>query len=183
MKQYGEIEAKSLTTLIICRFMCERGEGAENVSLLEQAEMICKEAGEKANPQRKSLWGCWISIAATVGDTKQFLLHSERRLELAEAKLRDSGVESSYLAVAYNDMGQAYSMNHLPDKAISYLERSRDIRLGLPGFRKDWLFSPFYHLALAHTCLGNHDKAFEIIQQAINDRIEVLGPNDRDSVR
>ena len=163
--------------------MYERGEGPEAVSLLEHADLICEDAAEIAKPHLKSLWGCWVGIATTSGDAKLVFHYCKLRLELAEAEFKASGAESSFLAVAHNDMGQAYSMNHLPDRAMKHLERSKEIRLGLPGFRKDWLFSPFYHLAVAHSCLGNHDKAFEIIQQAINDRIEVLGPNDRESVR
>ena len=105
------------------------------------------------------------------------------RLDFAEDESKCSGSESSFLATAHNDMGQAFSMNHLPEKAMPHLGRSRDIRSKLSGFQKDWLFSPLYHLALAKTCLGKHEEAFSIIQQAINDRIEVLGPDDRDSVR
>ena len=145
--------------------------------------MICEDGGLKAKPHLKSLYGCWIGVATTIGDVKMLFHYCKLRLDFADAEFEESGTISSFRATAYNDMGQAYSMNHLPEKAIPYLETSREIRLELPGFRKDWLFSPSYHLALAYTCWGYHEKAFEIIHQAINDRIEVLGPNDRDSVR
>ncbi len=102
----------------------------------------------------------------------------------AEMALHErSGQPSVGLATAKLHMGIAYNMNSLYRDAIPYLEESAEIRRNLPNFKKDWLFSPYYQLAHSHFHLGEDDEAAKLLQDAIKDRREVLGDNDRFSVR
>ena len=87
------------------------------------------------------------------------------------------------LATANLHMGIAYNMNSLYREAIPFLDESARIRRGLPGFKKDWLFSPMYQLAHSYLHLGVYAKAAELLQTAIDDRREALGENDRFSAR
>ncbi|KAJ8111071.1 hypothetical protein ONZ43_g5715 [Nemania bipapillata] len=87
------------------------------------------------------------------------------------------------LAAALHHMGIAYNMATLYHKAIEVLEESIAVRKSLPGFKKDWLFNGYYHLAHAHFLLKDYERAAKILVTAINDRIEILGDNDRVSMK
>ena len=63
------------------------------------------------------------------------------------------------------------------------LNRSKEIRAKLHGFRKDHMYSPMYHLALAAWHQGNNDEAASLLLETLNDLVVALGPDDRQSVR
>lgn len=104
-------------------------------------------------------------------------------MEIESERHLVSGQPSVGLAAALHHMGIAYNMAALYHKAIEVLEESIAVRKSLPGFKKDWLFNGYYHLAHAHLLLKNNERAANILVTAINDRIEVLGDKDRVSMK
>jgi tetratricopeptide (TPR) repeat protein len=74
-------------------------------------------------------------------------------------------------------------MNRIHDQAVHYLEKSIQLRKQMPGFRKDWLYSPYYHLGITYYTAGRCEDAARYLREAIADREDRLGPNDRESHR
>lgn len=103
------------------------------------------------------------------------------KLELE--RFTQSGALSTDWAAANHQMGIAHNLNSLYKEAKFFLMESAKIRSSLPGFKKDWLFTPYYHLAHSYYHLGDNKKAQELLETAINDRVEALGENDRVSMR
>ncbi|KAI1112297.1 hypothetical protein F5Y14DRAFT_422216 [Nemania sp. NC0429] len=90
---------------------------------------------------------------------------------------------SSILAVAYNDLATGWAFRQDWTQAIQLLKESMRIREGLPGFTRDKLFSPLYHLGIVYHHQGNFDAAETSLRQAIDDRSTAFGPKDKVSVR
>ena len=95
-------------------------------------------------------------------------------MELEEQLFSTRGKATANLAAAYNDLGVSYSMNKLYTKAIPLLNRSKEVRASLEGFRKDHMYSPMYHLALAAWHQGNNDEAENLLLEALSDRVNAL---------
>lgn len=93
------------------------------------------------------------------------------------------GHKSSILAVSYNDLAMAWACHGEWEKAIELLIESRRIREELPGFTRDKLFSPLYHLGLIYQHQGKYDEAEKILNEAIRDRDEAFGREDAVSLR
>ena len=124
-----------------------------------------------------------IGLANATHNPKSAFHYAGLHLEVERKRHKKIGHSTSMLAVAYNDLAVAYSMNALYVDAIPLLIKSKQIRESLPGFRKDWLFSPHYHLALTFYYQGKDQDAVELLESTIKDREELLLPNDRVSVR
>ncbi|KAI1357753.1 P-loop containing nucleoside triphosphate hydrolase protein [Xylaria arbuscula] len=90
---------------------------------------------------------------------------------------------SSFLAVAYNDLATGWAFRQNWAQAIQLLKESMKIRENLPGFTRDKLFSPLYHLGIVYHHQGNFDAAETSLTQAIDDRSAAFGREDKRSVR
>ena len=123
----------------------------------------------------------WNSVLSK--DLHMVFHYAQKRFDTEEEVLTERGSPDSITAVAYNDLGMAYLLNDVAEEAIHYLQRSKEIRENLPGFKKDWLFSPFLSLGKTYWRLGRLDEAAEVLLEALNDRIAAFGSDDRQSIR
>ncbi|KAN0116792.1 hypothetical protein V8E51_002769 [Hyaloscypha variabilis] len=174
-------------------WQCERREVGESQPLVDLAMTICElrsPNGESVheNPAAfewhlVSLWACRIFAAQTIGDGKTAFHFSQMRCKNAEDEYKRTGILRPFLPATYNDLAQSYAMNRLYDKALSYLEKSVELMKQLPNFKKDWLCSPYYRIAITNHCLGKFEEAAETIEEAITDRETEFGQNDRLSSR
>lgn len=178
------------------RWQCERGEVSEALPIVDLCSTICDLHSPPQQPQddvrrcrtplqmrQTKIWACKIVIAQTVGDYQTAFQYSRLRFEAADNEYQATGELTPFLTATYNTLGQAYGMNRLCEKALLYLDKSVEFRRQMPNFQKDWLFSPYYHMGVVHHSTGNFDEAAKILQEAIADREEALGPNDRVSSR
>jgi hypothetical protein len=147
------------------------------------AQAICEASQEDVTEQLALIHGSRTWVSALMNQSEKCFFHSRIRLELEEQLFATRGKATANLAAAYNDLGVSYSMNKLYHKAIPLLHRSKEVRAGLEGFRKDHMYSPMYGLALAAWHQGNNEEAASLLLEALNDRIAALGPDDRQSVR
>ena len=85
--------------------------------------------------------------------------------------------------MAYNDLAVAWACHCEWEKAIELLQESKSIREKMPGFTRDKLFSPLYHLGLSLQHQGKFDEAEEVLNEAIKDREVAFGPGDAVSTR
>jgi len=165
------------------RFHYEKGETEEATAILDLAFPMCEELGEQAEQNMSYLYDTKIGVACLLGDPQAVFTYSELRLQIEEKLHPLTEGPNSRLATCYNDLGMAYSMNGLYELAFKNLKKSIDIRKVMPGFKKDWLFSPFYHMGLAHWYKGELEEAATILQRAIEERVEALKPDGRISIR
>ena len=122
-------------------------------------------------------------MAFLTRDQTEYHKHAEKCYKV-EMGLHEKHARLSVgLAIANLHMGIAYNMNSLYREAMPFLDESARIRKGLPDFKNDWLFSLMYQLAHSHLHLGDFAKAAELLETATYNRREVLGENDRFSVR
>lgn len=122
-------------------------------------------------------------MASLTRNQTEYHKHAEKCYKVEKERHEKDAQLSVGLATANLHMGIAYNMNSLYREAMPFLIESARIRRGLPGFKNDWLFSPMYHLAHSYIHLGDYVKAAELLETAIENRREVLGENDRFSVR
>jgi tetratricopeptide (TPR) repeat protein len=122
-------------------------------------------------------------VAFVTRNKDEYFQYAEMSWKVETERYEKSGQASPGLAIANHHMGIAYNLNSLYSEGIPFLEESARVRRSLPGFKKDWLFSPIYQLAHAYFHLGDDTKAAELLETAIKDRIEALGENDRFSMR
>ena len=164
-------------------YQFERTNPHEATPLLDLAQSICEESSEDTIEQLALIHGSRTWVAALTHDAEKSFFHAKIRLELEQTLFERSGKATANLAAAYNDLGVAYSMNKLYSKAIPLLIKSKEVRSGLPGFQKDWLYNPLYHLGLAAWHHGQNEEAADILLGALHDREEALGVNDTQSTR
>ncbi|MDI1493613.1 MAG: hypothetical protein OHK93_005909 [Ramalina farinacea] len=179
--------------IFISRWQCERREAAEALPLAELASTMCdllapnEEMVQKTRTplQRRQtkIWACRIVIAQSTGDSKNAFHYSQLRYKSAEDEFEATGVLTGFLTSTCNTLGISYAMNRLHENALDYLTRSVNLRKQMPDFKKDWLYSPYYHMGITYHRMGDYEKAAGIIQEAIDDRVAALGPNDRISSR
>ncbi|KAI1145041.1 P-loop containing nucleoside triphosphate hydrolase protein [Nemania diffusa] len=191
LKRAGHV---STLCLKLCELLCEaasyhveRGEHQEGTQHLTVAASIFESTETPKGPEtiEHELRICRgkIGLAFLARDGDELFHCASRTMEIESERHLVSGQPSVGLAAALHHMGIAYNMAALYHKAIEVLEESIAVRKSLPGFKKDWLFNGYYHLAHAHLLLKNNERAANILVTAINDRIEVLGDKDRVSMK
>lgn len=89
----------------------------------------------------------------------------------------------TFLAVAYNDLALGRACHGEWDAAIKLLKESRRIRENLPGFTRDKLWSPQYHLGMVYSHQGKYDKAEKVINECIDDWVKIYGQKKAVSIR
>lgn len=167
----------------VIRFQYENTNPDEAAPLQNLALSLCEILPGDRTQQLSNIHGGKLWVATQTQDFQKVFHHAELRFKIEEELYQKSGKATSKTALAHNDLGMAYSMNGLYEPAISHLKKSKEIRENLENFRKDWLFSPYHHLALTYWRQGRHSEAVDILLEAIHDRETILGPNDRESLR
>ena len=111
------------------------------------------------------------------------LTYARKAWDIEVERHKESGIPaSSILAVAYNDLAQAWACHREWDKALALLEQSKKILESL-GLTKDKLFSPLYHKAWVLLHQAECDEAEDVVNEAIHDREQAFGAEDASSVR
>jgi tetratricopeptide (TPR) repeat protein len=100
-----------------------------------------------------------------------------------EVQRHQSETPTPVLAIAYNDLGHARACQGQWEGAMTMLTESKVIREGMPGFTRDKLFSPLYHMGMVLQCQGRFEDAETILSEAIQDRADAFGANDASSAR
>lgn len=153
--------------------------------MLGQSESIYDTVEPKIDltDHRLRIYRARIGISYVTRDKEAFFHYAEINLKAEEEIFARTNQVSTNLAAAYHHMGIAYNLNSLAGEAIPYLEDSTKTRRLLPGFKEDWLFTPLYQLGLSYFMLGNLEKSAQLLQKAIQDRVDAFGENDRGAGR
>jgi len=164
----------------------ECGASHDATALLDAVERIYDNANA-ASPnladERARLYRGRIGLAVSSKNADELLRYAQLAWDIETNRHRNMGHATSILAVAYNDLATAWACHREWEKAINRLKESKRIRENLPGFTKDKLFSPLYHLGLVYSHQGKYDEAEVILNEAIQDWEDAFGPDDASSVR
>ncbi|KAF2732072.1 hypothetical protein EJ04DRAFT_554283 [Polyplosphaeria fusca] len=160
----------------------EKSQGEEALRALDLSESILAEARGTADLIEYDLRICRgrIGAAFVMRDKDTYFDYAEKEYDIEIAR---SGEPSARLANANMHMGIAYNFNSLWKEAERYLNESKRIRESMPGFKKDWLFSPLYQLAHNYYHRGKYAQAAGFLEVAIKDRVEAFQEADNYSVR
>lgn len=164
----------------------ECGLGHEAVPLLDAAENIYElgTPGSLAvDEMHGKLYRGRIGLAVSSKNMNDLLYYAQLAWEVEKERHQTIGQETSILAVAFNDLAMAWACHGEWERSIELLKESRCIREKLPGFTRDKLFSPLYHLGLVFHHQKKYDEAENVLNEAIKDREEAFGLNDAVSLR
>ncbi|KAL1610834.1 hypothetical protein SLS60_002505 [Paraconiothyrium brasiliense] len=168
--------------LIPTRYFSETSQPKEASRILDISESICSSAKGMTDTSEHDLriYRGRIGVAFILRDGEAYLHYAKKELAAETAR---STKPSSALAGANLHIGIAYGFNFLWKEARKYFKISMKIREEMPGFKKDWLFSPYYQLAHAYYHLNKNEKAALCLENAISDRVEAFGQTDSYSMR
>ena len=173
-----------LQQLMNTRYMFERENPRIGVPLLQLALDVFGAPRDDHKRVLSNIYSGLVWHSVLSRDLPTILHYSQERFEIEDTICQERGGTTDALtAVAYNDLGMDYSLNHNFDKAFRHLHKSIEIRKSLPGYQKHWLFSPYLALGKAHLRLQNFSKAADCLEEALTDRTAAFGPNDRQSIR
>ncbi|KAJ8132877.1 hypothetical protein O1611_g748 [Lasiodiplodia mahajangana] len=166
----------------------ERGAGHDAIALVETADNIYRNISfekplETTYETRAKVCRARIGLAVSAREGDDVFEFAQQAFEIENYRHRDKETPSSILAVAYNDLATGWAFRREWNTAIELLAESKKIRERLPGFTRDKLFSPLYHLGIVYHHQGNFDAAETTLKQAIEDRSALFGPEDTRSVR
>ena len=102
---------------------------------------------------------------------------------LREKFYTESGVLTGKLAMAYSELGKALLMNGQYARADELFLRSMKIRRQLKNFSRLQFFNPLRGRALVHWQAGRYEAAASLYTEALRDREEAFGPDDREGPR
>lgn len=164
----------------------ECGISHEAVPLLDAAEKIYKLRGPASlalDDEQVKIYRGRIGLAASSKNSIDLLRYAQLAWEIETERHRKIGHATSMLGVAYNDLAVAWACHGEWEKSLELLKESRSFREKLPGFTRDMLFSPLYHLGLILHHQKSYDEAELVLNEAIKDREEAIGLADAASLR
>ncbi|KAI1183777.1 hypothetical protein F5B17DRAFT_110946 [Nemania serpens] len=194
-EEWAKVDPGVLTTMVLpellleaVQYCNERSACREALSLLALADRLYTDMTLKSTLSTRydvqgSVIRARIGIAVISREGDEVLDLALQVFEMEKYRHRPPKEPSSILAVAYNDLATGWAFHQDWAQAIQLLKDSMRIREGLPGFTRDKLFSPLYHLGIVYHHQGNFDAAETSLKQAIDDRSAAFGPKDKRSVR
>ncbi|KAK8016862.1 hypothetical protein PG993_015051 [Apiospora rasikravindrae] len=182
------LPSQGLAELLLeaAQYCNESGKGHEASPLLDAAEKIywgIESTSIDIDELRATVYRGRIGLAATSKNGDDLLHYAQLTFDIEKERHRRKSEPSSLLAVAYNDLATGWAFQRHWSEAIRLLEESRKIREILPGFTRDKLFSPLYHLALVYHHQRRFEEAESVLNQAIKDREDAFGAEDAVSPR
>ena len=123
------------------------------------------------------------TLALDTNDYDIALYQLTELVALREKSFTESGVLTGKLAMAYSELGKALLMNGQYAKADELFARSMEIRRQLKNFSRLQLFNPLRGRALVQWQAGHYELAASLYLEALRDREDAFGPDDKEGAR
>jgi hypothetical protein len=125
-----------------------------------------------------------LSAAANeTNDAKGCLTHTQILLNMRLKVTETSGTPDIRLAVAHNEVGIAWVMNHEYDKGIAAFHSSIAIYKLLPEYLLAIDTNPRTNMGFTYWVMGELDKAWSTLTSLLDDREARFGVQDTESYR
>ncbi|KAK8070770.1 hypothetical protein PG997_010973 [Apiospora hydei] len=161
-------------------YLNQKGRYNDATKLLDVASLALRRAPREMLDLLSALYNTGTAIASTANDTATALERCQQFKEVQKRIFRSSGVETVKLAAAYSELGMAYLQTGQASAAVwRLLQKSRQIREGLPNFEKVNLFSVLRGEAFYHLLHREYDEAETKLLEACEDRRLKYGTDDR----
>ena len=166
--------------------MYERGEYEDGRSFTDQAYRIGEDLHED-NPSldRNNLLDLRSQVYYTLGAIAQITHKKSESLDMhAKMLILRKNLQSerhngdTLLAHAYNEIGNDFMTDGEYKIAVGFYETSIEIYERIDDFMPSWLALSSVNLGLAHWLQGNHEKAFKIVKQALDEQERAMGGPD-----
>lgn len=121
----------------------------------------------------------WAEIAMARNQATMALEQSQLALDVRKATYERDGVKTNQLATCYTAVGRALIMANRLDEAEEHIKESMRLRRAGQGFSKLQLFTPLVYHSLIDYVKGDYADAVMKLTQALEDRQEAYGVDDR----
>ena len=165
------------------RYFLERSNPRECFELVETTLKMHEYAAEPVRDLLAELHGTWGIMAIECNQSGPALDHIQTHLDLRLERFGETKQANSKLAAAYTEYGRALLLNGLFAKAQEAFIKSMDMRCQMPNFTRLQLFTPLRGMALIAYHQQNFNLAAELLLQALEDRENAFGRNDREGHR
>ncbi|CZT11155.1 uncharacterized protein RCO7_05579 [Rhynchosporium graminicola] len=129
-----------------------------------------------------ALHGTCEHLAFETNDPVTCLFHAQQALTISENVANETGKTGKH-ATALGEMGKACNRNQLYLKALEYYSKSRSLRESQAGYHKLALFTCLIGSGHSLWLLNRLDEASASIEEALKDRAEAFGSDDREGFR
>lgn len=129
-----------------------------------------------------ALHGTLEVLCFETNDPAGCLSHVQQALAISEKLHAETG-DLGKLATTISQMAKAYNRNRMYSKALKYYARARAMRESQEGFSKLALFTCLLGTSNSLWLLGRLDEASACVVEALRDRVEAFGLDDKEGVR
>jgi tetratricopeptide (TPR) repeat protein len=177
--------------LTFARFMHERGQYKQAKTTIDQALIIaeplieCEDFKHHLKPTDvlSQIYYTYGALAQLTNQHKQGFEAHRKFLDLRLNLQQRLPNCDELLAVSYNEIGNDFMQQKRYKEAETHYIQSIETYRKLQGYTELMLALPAANLGLAYWLQGKHEKAAQVVDEAIRDRESKLGHNDTESMK
>ncbi|KAI0436327.1 hypothetical protein F4803DRAFT_542680 [Xylaria telfairii] len=165
-------------------FQHERGHSQDIKSFLTLALQICeRNPGEDATQVLSDVHYGLAAAANETNNAKECLHHTERLLKLRLEAHSVSQKNDIRLAIAHNEIGIAWIMNHNYEEGLAEFHKSILVYQQLEDYWPSMDTNPRTNMGFTYWVMGHLDQAEKTLLELLHDREKRFGVNDMESYR
>ncbi|KAL8792441.1 MAG: hypothetical protein Q9195_004974 [Heterodermia aff. obscurata] len=180
----GMITKQNLTELILnsAWYLRERGNSDSAHKILKQALAICEESDQQMPKLFADALFCLSSVSSELNKCEEMYIYARRHL-MQRLKVENQQELSLDVGMAYSEMGFAFYLNDMYEKAIECCDRSSAIYKKTPEFLSGeyWPHFAISHRAWALLGLGRGGEAVQGLLDTLRWRESKYGKDDTES--
>jgi tetratricopeptide (TPR) repeat protein len=151
----------------------------EAITIIQQTIDVWKISSDQSQWLLAEQYEGWAEVAMCIHQPEVALQMSLRGLEMRKKMLKEDGVITNQLATTHTIVARALIMQDKIDEAETFIRESIRLRKATPDFSKLHLFTPLIWQALIYYRRENYESALECLEQALRDRWQLYGKNDK----
>jgi hypothetical protein len=154
-------------------------------------QILCSGNKTELKELLSAIHNVWGTVAAATNDRENAIFQQDKCKEIEEELYKETGRETSRLAVACSDLGRAKIANGSFDGVMGLFERSKNIRERLPNFDERQLYNPLRGMAMVHYYFGLRQgsdqselcTSIRLLREALAVREAKFGVDDKEGGR
>ncbi|KAK3688818.1 hypothetical protein B0T22DRAFT_512636 [Podospora appendiculata] len=151
--------------------------------IIDDALAFCSHTSVDTFRLRSDMTGTRTNLSTGMSDPLVSLAYGKAWIDLESARYDETKAVTAQLAAAHNSYGTCLAYCARYDEARHHLGQSKLLRESLPGFKPSQNWSPLYYLGVTAWLQGSHEEARGFLEQALRDREDEYGPEDKVGMR